>query len=322
MVPPAPMATGRVHTAERADPRIGAVTLTMAGRVLRALRVWIGERPMALPLLAVVAVLIGSGAGATPSEGSWTGLPPFGAVRWLVTVAVGLLALIGVIVLAVARRPEAGPRQTRAPVWPTLLVSAVLIGLLGLLDPVEREPVEDLVEEPVPGPEWVESRPDLTPPGPGFESGDGTALLAILVGAVATIWWLRRSTGADDLDDDSTDAEPSPSFDSAVARASRHLLDRSDPRAAVLLAYRDLETTLGGLGLERRSTETPTEHLDRALAALDITDPGPARPLLDLAGLYGRARFSHHPITEDERHRAGLDLERAHRRLAGRGPIG
>ncbi len=275
-------------------------------------RVWLDRRPAVLPLLLLGSLLIALAAGPAPTEGSWTGLPDAQLIRWVISAVVGLLALTGFL-LILATRTVSTPAQAKRKSWvATLLGSLFLIALVSLID-FEGELLQP--EEPEvppilnPGPQGPQVEP-----GPGFEAGDATALIVILIVAVVLLIWTRRSMIAPD----EPTVEPSP-LGASLTRAEGHLLSGSDPREAVMLAYRDLETTLASIDLPRRDTETPNEHLDRALRVLSITDRGQAEPLHDLASLYAKARYSDHRITEAEQRRAGAALGQARRRLVGAG---
>ena len=73
-----------------------------------------------------------------------------------------------------------------------------------------------------------------------------------------------------------------------------------DPRRAIIAAYARLLDGLAACGLGRRLPETPAEHLDRALNALNVA-PG---PLERLTGLFAEARFSVHPLTTEHKEAA------------------
>lgn len=285
----------------------------MVGRTWRQVRGWVDRRPSVLPLLILGAILIALSAGPAPTEGSWTGLPSADAFRWAMGFIVGTLCLLGLIILAMARGAAAkGQSQRRS--WLAVLVgSLLLVGLFSLID-LEGELIET---EPVPEPPIVAPAPvgPQIDPGPGFEDRDVTALIIILVIAVGLLIWTRRSILSPEpgLDEGQTESP----LAASMSRAEEHLLAGDDPRQAVLLAYRDLERTLESLDLPRRDTDTPAEHLDRALATFAITDRTQAKPLRDLADLYTRARYSHHPITQTEQQRAGEALGRARQHLVG-----
>lgn len=270
------------------------------------------RRPAVAPLLLTGAILIGVAAGSAPTEGAWTGLPPAGPIRWALGVVVAVMALAGLVLLITFRPPPADRVPPRRRSLLAGLIGPLLLALvLALLPRGEPEDPAALTEPAA----AADAEPrDPAGPRPGFEVGDGAALATIVVAALLILWLLRRPRPLDD-DNDEPEAGHDP-LEASVARAVRHLRGRSDPRTAVLLAYRELEETLEALDLPRRPTETPTEHLDRALGHLGI-DRQQARPLLELAELYGRARFAAHPITVDDQHRAAQALDRANRRLAG-----
>ncbi len=285
----------------------------MVGRMWQRARTWLDRRPAVLPLLLLGSLLIALAAGPAPSEGAWTGIPDTQFFRWVAGVIVGLLALVGFLMI-LASRGAANRGETKRKSWvATLAGSLLLLALVSLIDyDGELLEPEEVAVPPLLEPELPPGQP--VEPGPGFETSDATALIVILIVAILLLVWTRRSI---------TDAvepvvEPSP-LDASLTRAESHLLTGSDPREAVMLAYRELETTLASLDLPRRETETPNEHLARALRALSITDRDQAGPLTDLATLYAKARYSDHHITEAEQHRAGVALGQARRRLVGAG---
>jgi len=273
-------------------------------------RGWLDRRPAVLPLLLLGSLLIALAAGPAPTEGSWTGVPDAQVFRWIIGTIVGLLALLGFLMILVSRGARTSAETKRKSWVATLLASLLLLALVSLIN-FEGELAEP-EEAPVPPVPSAVPPGQGVEPGPGFEAGDATALIVILIVAVVLLIWTRRSMVAAE----EATVEPSPLGES-LTRAESHLLTGSDPREAVLLAYRDLETSLASLDLPRRDTETPNEHLARALAELSITDRAQAEPLHDLASLYARARYSDHRITETEQHRAGVALGQARRRLVG-----
>lgn len=283
----------------------------MAGRMWRALRRWIDHRPAAVPLLVLGALLIAVAAGPTPTESSWTGIPDTSVIRWILVGIVLALCGLGLLVLVATRTvPARGESRRRS--WVAMFAALLLIGLFSLIDfEAELPPPEEAEQPPL-----VDTQP-LPPnidPGPGFAAGDLIALVAIVVVALILLVWTRRRSTETPIEEDEPEASP---IGAALGRAHELLLDGDDPRQAVLLAYRDLERTLESLDLPRDPAETPTEHLHRALGALSITDPTQAEPLLDLSGLYARARYSDHPISADEQRRAAASLGRARRRVVG-----
>ncbi len=275
---------------------------------------WLGRRPAALPLLILGAGLIAVAAGPTPADGAWAGVPDPDLVQNVIVAVVLLIAAIGLLMLILAR---GGPRQEgpqRKRSWLPSIIALLVVFLFSLSD-FEGE-LTEVEESEEPPPVTAErTLPDVEP-GQGFEPTDGAALLMLVIVALGLLWWARRGLAPTDHDDDGEDpAGGTAAIGSAVERARGDLLDERDPRAAVLLAYRNLEVTLESFDLPRRPAETPSEHLRRALPVLSITEDEQSGPLVELADLYARARFSDHTITAAERDRAADALGRARRRL-------
>lgn len=280
--------------------------------------------------LAVAGLVIGLTAGPSPTNRAWTGIPEFDlttlmAIVFVVFAPLALALLVFVIITTRTGDKFVGPPDR------TLRQLAAMVLLLGLLmlfgfdrdrstsdDSARSSGVNADVAAPAEGPRGV-----------GTE--DATPLLGVAIVAAAVLLWLRRSgsepepatvENAIDADIDATGLDHRDPFDlsPAVGRAADQLLTTGGPRGAVLRAYRELEVELEAIGLDRQVSETPTEHLARSMVALDIDDPVTARPLLELAGLYARARFSDHAITVGEQQRAGQALAGCHEALAERGP--
>ena len=84
----------------------------------------------------------------------------------------------------------------------------------------------------------------------------------------------------------------------AAGGALDRLRDRSggEPGDAVVLAWLMLEDAAAECGLARRPHQTPTEFTTAVLAGLDVD----AGALDRLKRLYQRARFSTHPVTDED----------------------
>lgn len=93
----------------------------------------------------------------------------------------------------------------------------------------------------------------------------------------------------------------------SLAAGATHLEDADDPRAAIIACYAALLDGLESCAQGRRPAETPDEHLERVLAALEVR----AEPLRELTTLFGEARFSDHVMTEAQRDRARTALASA-----------
>lgn len=95
----------------------------------------------------------------------------------------------------------------------------------------------------------------------------------------------------------------------------REALASSDVRNGIVACWVLLEEAAETAGVAPRPTETPTEFVVRFLHALDV-DP---RPVARLTDLYREARFSTHPMGEQERARAESALAAVHEELARAG---
>lgn len=82
----------------------------------------------------------------------------------------------------------------------------------------------------------------------------------------------------------------------ALADLQRAVVEGS-PRAGIIAAWVRLERLAGDSGVPPRPSETPAELTIRMLDGLNV----PGRYVLRLADLYREARFSAHPMTEDDR---------------------
>ncbi len=93
-----------------------------------------------------------------------------------------------------------------------------------------------------------------------------------------------------------------------------------DPRRAVIAAYARLERVLAAHGQPRHTSDTPEEHVSRALGALAVD----RRALRRLEELYLRAKFSQHRVDARMKDDAIGALERVRdelRSTEGRGPV-
>jgi Domain of unknown function (DUF4129) len=101
---------------------------------------------------------------------------------------------------------------------------------------------------------------------------------------------------------------------SGLRRSLADLESERDPRLAVQRAYARMEESLGAIELSRASDETPTEFTARVLRVLGAS----AAAASDLTGLFEVARFSDHPMDEDDRRRAIASVRRVEAEVAPR----
>jgi hypothetical protein len=99
---------------------------------------------------------------------------------------------------------------------------------------------------------------------------------------------------------------------SGLRRSLADLESERDPRLAVQRAYERMEESLGEIELSRAPDETPTEFTVRVLRVLGAS----AAAASDLTGLFEIARFSDHPMDEDDRRRAISSVRRVEAEVA------
>lgn len=98
----------------------------------------------------------------------------------------------------------------------------------------------------------------------------------------------------------------------------RALLLEGSPRNAIVACWHRFELQAGEVGLVRRDWETSSEF---TLRVLDMVVAG-SHDVARLAALYREARFSDHPLREDDRAMALEALDALHAELAARRATG
>lgn len=91
-------------------------------------------------------------------------------------------------------------------------------------------------------------------------------------------------------------------------------LSEGDPRNGVVACWVALEEAVQRAGLRRSRSETAAELTARVLSRWEV-DP---QAITDLSEAYREARFSRHPVTEEQRERAVDALDRIHADLRRR----
>jgi hypothetical protein len=245
--------------------------------------------------LAGLLALVASAAAvrdAGGSGGSDGGLPP--AVAAYAYAAVALVALVGLpvlILLAIREVPEPKQRGRRTWFTPLAIAAFAVVGIAvsayggdGLSHVLARLSV---VEPSGADAELAQ------PPSAGW----APMLLLMGLGACGGALALRRRPRA------------AASLSDRVAEALGAPLDdlRSEPdvRRAVIAAFARLERALEAAGAPRGIGEAPLEYVDRVLGELAV----PPAPTAALAALFEQAKFSLHPLDEDDRSAAIDALE-------------
>ncbi|MEZ5255347.1 MAG: DUF4129 domain-containing protein [Ilumatobacteraceae bacterium] len=100
-------------------------------------------------------------------------------------------------------------------------------------------------------------------------------------------------------------------------RSARSALDEGEPRNAIIACWMQLQRDASDAGVERRSSETSTEYVERVIATASVD----AGPIGTLAALYREARFSRHEVSDEQRLAAGRALEAVEAALRQASPV-
>jgi len=265
----------------------------------------------AILLAGWIAVVI-VGAGERPEDDPLLGVQNFGYVLFGILVLCALCGLVLLIYLAPRRSDEEFmPPYKRKQPWIFLLAVFVLFWIWRP-DYLAQSNAQTQAETQEAGADLLEIEPE--PAADSVAQLTDLILVAIGIAVVAGIWMLarRRLDEEAPLPQEQTNNELAADLLMALDDASTELAASDDPRVGVLNAYASLERALAGHDRIRRPSETPTEHVRRAVAQLHV-DPA---PLAQLGDLYSLARFSSQEITADQLQLARQALERARNELA------
>jgi uncharacterized protein DUF4129 len=259
----------------------------------------------AAAVAVVVGLLLVVGASAREPLNGGDVAPALPTWPLLFVAGVGFVvaAALGIAVLGPIMGVRAGqPGRTALRAGPltlglSLLLPAAIIALYTTQGPAgERKAV---------GPPAVATHDKLAGK-PGERGADHTTGVAALTAGIGAgvigfaglaLVRARRRRGPD--------AEPRALVAQGAREAAEAAAIPADPRAAVLAAYARMESALAGVGLARRPSDAPREYLARLEAGLG----GGRAPAARLTELFERARFSPHPVGEEDRREAIGALE-------------
>ena len=188
-------------------------------------------------------------------------------------------------------------------------IGLFLLLTLPFLVPKAATPPRAAPGSPVPRGQTSTSAPAVDP--------TSTALTWLLVGSAAALLLLapaavfvrrRRARG----ERRAVVPDAAERVGSGLRRSLADLRSERDPRLAVQRAYARMEESLGAVELSRAQDETPTEFTARILRVLGAS----AAAASDLTGLFEIARFSEHPMDEDDRRRAIASVRRVEAEVA------
>ena len=286
-----------------------------------------GNLPRRQPPWLIIAVLAGwlliivVGAGPVVDD-SLLGVAGLDDVWTALFLTVMFMCLVFVILIVSLGNKFTPPAQRKRRGRAGLIALAVLLLLLWQPDLLDFLEDLRLGDEQADRPAETVNEFELPTPGESVDRGpiaqvsDIALLVAALVG-VAVLWWVVRRRLAPDLEPVAPVPFESPQAElaGAVGQAAVVLDAEDDPRLGVLKAYAILEATLADQGTVRKRSETPREHLQRALRELPIDTTS----LLALADLYEMARFSEHEVTVAHRDQASRLLNQAQSELLATG---
>ena len=282
----------------------------------------------AVGLLLVSLVALASGGSPWHASGGQD--VPVGVVRGLAAAAGALV--VGLLLLVWAGTPSLEKRRRRrrrldatdleglgASLSAAQKVAAIVGGALGVfllltlpfLIPDAAAPPAATPSGPVPGGHTSTSGPaahSTSTALPWLVVGSAAALLLFAPAAV----FVRRSRAR--REGRAVVPDAAELVGSGLRRSLADLESERDPRLAVQRAYARMEESLGEIELSRAPDETPTEFTARVLRVLGAS----AAAASDLTGLFEIARFSDHPMDEDDRRRAIASVRRVEAELASR----
>jgi hypothetical protein len=267
-----------------------------------------------------VALVLAVVAGRARAEHVKPHVPgEIGHLVFEVVDTIGITLLVaGLVLMMMGRRlralkPKKGPGKRKRALTKMqrkrlvisfgigLLVAAAYELLLGGGPPPKEQQPADQVE---PGSQDTGQDQFGTKQGHGgHDGGIGTYLtvIAAVIALAVMVWVMLRRIVVDEEDEVEDEETPPETVAAAVAAGRAAVQDRTitDPREAIVACFAAMERALAGVGgdVAPREADTPAEVLRRGLEGASLPAP-PARTLLRL---FQEARFSRHPLDEDDR---------------------
>jgi hypothetical protein len=282
----------------------------------------------AVGLLLVSLVALASGGSPWHAGGRQD--VPVGVVRALAAAAGALV--VGLLLVVWAGTPSVERRRRRrrrlgatdldgfgASLSSAGKAAAIVGGAVGLFLLVTLPfLLPNAATPPGPTPESAVPRGHTSTPAPvGHATSTaltwvvvGSAAALLLVAPVAVVVRRRRARRARRA----MLPDAAERVGSGLRRSLADLESVQDPRLAVQRAYARMEESLGDIELSRAPDETPAEFTARVLRVLGVS----AAAASDLTALFEIARFSDHPMDEDDRRRAIASVRRVEAEVAPR----
>ena len=255
-----------------------------------------GRAAVALLLVAVAAIgLRASGAFSAAGSPEILGLGSQ-AVYWTIAGAEVVMAVAGIVLLILrmiwARKSGKPLERRRRSIWWVLLLPLFAFGLSKILQRLRQQHAAAVAAV-------AHGAPARTGAAGHLRVGNPWPLLVLFavvaLGAAAlTVHRRRRAVLSLPEPDLEPDSEP---LVAALAAGARVLHEDPDPRTAIIGCYAAMERSLADAGSPPRMADTPAEVLSRATASGLVR----SAPATTLTGLFRRARYSGHPMTEADR---------------------
>lgn len=255
----------------------------------------IGRAVAALLLVAVAAIgLRASGAFSAAGSPEILGLSGQ-ALYWTIASAEVVLAVAGIVLLILrmiwARNSGTPLERRRRSIWWLLLLPLVVFGLSKILHQFRQQHAAAVAA--------AHGASAKTGAAGHLRVGNPWPLLVLFavvaLGAAAlAVYRRRRAVPALPEPDLEPDAEP---LVAALAAGAQVLHEDPDPRTAIIGCYAAMERSLADAGSPPRMADTPAEVLSRATVSGLVR----SAPATTLTGLFRRARYSSHPMTEADR---------------------
>ncbi|MGQ0483611.1 MAG: DUF4129 domain-containing protein [Pseudonocardia sp.] len=283
-----------------------------------------------IAVLVVLAVVLARAraSGMTPpapvSE-AWTAMRSITQIGAITVLVAGVILLISY--RRVRSRRAAVVRRRRAQMTVRSRRQLLIAVLVGLLIGMASQLFGGTPPEPPPAPPSAENVQDdtSTQRNPGEQGrreeglGDRIVLVAsLLTLAVLLLVLMRRGQPVDDEDDPDDEDDDEQRVTKAVRAAREAVLDRriTDPREAIVACFAAMEEALAerGEATAPHESDTPEEVLTRGVQRASLPEP-PAGTLLRL---FREARFSTHPMVQQDREEADGALAALLAALGGR----
>jgi uncharacterized protein DUF4129 len=262
-----------------------------------------GVLRFALPGLLVVLVI--AGLLGTVRMPGWTGRYHTDGIAIGVALEVLLVALLVVLMIRDRRVPGGDflAARLRRALRYLILAGLIAIPIALLLNANLHFKGRKLhIKQPPPYKQRLRPTP-TSKPAHGTPVHLGWlpyALLALVVLAAVVVCLVlaaRHKTALGGRGPYDVDEEPDEELRAAVESGRSALRSLDDARAAIIACYAAMEDSLARAGTAREVAETPDELLARAVAAGLARGDAAAR----LTALFYEARFSTHPLDQDQK---------------------